>query len=99
METSLSLVESTDYATYDRILKDINKFSKQATLTPKDVEYVTYDNVINLTRSHSADLDGYVTTEVSFVLFYLSSFVILFVFRCYAAIKRSLHYPILTSHK
>lgn len=69
METSLSLVESTDYATYDRILKDINKFSKQATLAPsKDVEYVTYDSFINLTRSHSADLDGYVTTEVCCVL-------------------------------
>ena len=99
METSLSSVESTDYATYDRILRVISKFSKQATLAPsKDMEYVTYDNVINLTRSHSAELDGYVTTEVCCVFIYLFS-CNPFVFRCYEAIKLNLHYPIMTSHR
>ena len=72
METSLSPIESSDYATYDRIIREINTYSKQATNVQSN-EYVSYDNVVrnfsNLTRSHSADLEGYVTTEVCGILF------------------------------
>ncbi|KAI6661561.1 hypothetical protein LOD99_13434 [Oopsacas minuta] len=70
MEASLSSFDSTDYATYDRILREINTYSKRATIKRPNfncinsVDYVTYDKVINLTRSHSADLEGYVTTEM-----------------------------------
>ena len=63
METSLC----SDYATYDRIIQDINTYSKQATsIQPVEPDYVSYDNAIsnNLTRSRSADLNGYVSAEV-----------------------------------
>ena len=68
MESSLS-IESSDYATYDRIIKDINAYSKLATnLQSVESDYVTYDNVVrnnsNPTRPHSSNLDGYVSTEV-----------------------------------